>query len=102
MQVPYPVLVLFVFARTRLTFSGYILTLGFRDSCDRDKLESSQEDPTLSLPVDSSSPREDPSLFIAIVICRDSSIRQEAIENLKMAEGRIEVVWDASQIATLG
>lgn len=43
-----------------------------------------------------------PSLFIAIVICRNRSIREEAIAVLKMAEGRIEVLWDASQIAALG
>jgi hypothetical protein len=43
-----------------------------------------------------------PSLFIAIMICRNKSIREEAIQILRMAEGRIEVVWDASVIAGLG
>jgi len=43
-----------------------------------------------------------PALFIAIMICRHRQIREEAIEVLRMAEGRIEVVWDASKVAELG
>jgi hypothetical protein len=43
-----------------------------------------------------------PSLFIAIMICRNRKIREEAINILKMAEGRIEVVWDASKVVELG
>jgi Fungal specific transcription factor domain len=43
-----------------------------------------------------------PSLFIAIMICRNREIRKEAIEILRMAEGRVEVVWDASKVAELG
>lgn len=43
-----------------------------------------------------------PSLFIVIMICRNREIREEAISVLRMAEGRIETVWDASKIAELG
>ncbi|KAE9368242.1 hypothetical protein N431DRAFT_414528 [Stipitochalara longipes BDJ] len=43
-----------------------------------------------------------PALFIAIMICRDREIREEAIEILRMAKGRVEVVWDASKVAELG
>jgi len=43
-----------------------------------------------------------PSLFIVVMICWNREIREEAISVLKMAEGRIEVVWDASKIAELG
>jgi hypothetical protein len=43
-----------------------------------------------------------PALFIAIMICRNREIREEAIEVLRMAKGRVEVVWDASKVAELG
>lgn len=43
-----------------------------------------------------------PSLFIAIMLCRKREIRKQGIEILRMAEGRVEVVWDASQIAEVG
>jgi hypothetical protein len=43
-----------------------------------------------------------PSLFITVMICRNRKIREEAVSILKMAKGRIEVVWDASKIAELG
>lgn len=43
-----------------------------------------------------------PSLFIAIMICRNWEIRKAAIKVLRMAEGRVEVVWDALKVADLG
>jgi Fungal specific transcription factor domain len=43
-----------------------------------------------------------PALFIAIMICRNREIREEAVRILRLAEGRIEVVWDASKVADLG
>lgn len=43
-----------------------------------------------------------PALFIAVMICRNRQIREDAISVLRMAEGRIEVVWDASKVAEIG
>jgi hypothetical protein len=43
-----------------------------------------------------------PALFIAVMICRNREIREEAIRILRLAEGRIEVVWDAVKVAELG
>jgi hypothetical protein len=36
------------------------------------------------------------------MICRHRRIREEAIRILRLAEGRIEVVWDAAKVAELG
>ncbi|KAH8790531.1 hypothetical protein F5882DRAFT_460800 [Hyaloscypha sp. PMI_1271] len=43
-----------------------------------------------------------PALFIAVMIFRNRGIREEAIRILRLAEGRIEVVWDTAKVAELG
>ena len=43
-----------------------------------------------------------PSLFITIMICRNRSIREEAIRILRMAEGRMEITWNAATVADMG
>lgn len=43
-----------------------------------------------------------PSLFIAIMICRNREIREEAIEILRLAGDRVETTWVAKDIMALG
>lgn len=42
-----------------------------------------------------------PPLFIVIMLCRNRSVRVEAIRVLRMAEGRMEVTWDATAVANM-
>lgn len=43
-----------------------------------------------------------PALFVVIMVCRTRSIREEALDILKLAEGRVEVTWDAAVLAKVG
>jgi len=43
-----------------------------------------------------------PPLFVVTMICRERSIREDAIQVLRMMEGRIEICWKAADIADLG
>ena len=42
-----------------------------------------------------------PALFITFMICRKRSIREEAIGILKLAAGRLEMMWDAITITAI-
>jgi hypothetical protein len=43
-----------------------------------------------------------PSLFATIMLCQDRGMREEAIEILRLAGERMEVVWSAKAIADFG
>lgn len=43
-----------------------------------------------------------PSLFVIIMICRERSVRQAAIEVLESCGDRMEVTWNAAEIARIG
>lgn len=42
-----------------------------------------------------------PSLFLTVMLCPEQSIRKEIVDVLKLAEGRLEVTWDAVEIARM-
>lgn len=43
-----------------------------------------------------------PSLFVAFLICRNKSIREEAVRVLELAGDRMEVTWNAAAVAQMG
>jgi hypothetical protein len=43
-----------------------------------------------------------PSLFVVITLCRDRSVREDAIKVLESCGERMEVTWNAAAIAQIG
>ncbi|KAL5315158.1 hypothetical protein ACEPPN_017809 [Leptodophora sp. 'Broadleaf-Isolate-01'] len=42
-----------------------------------------------------------PALFITVMLCPKRSVRMDIIQVLKLAEGRVEVTWDAIEVARM-
>lgn len=42
-----------------------------------------------------------PALFITVMLCPERNIREEIVQVLKLAEGRIEVTWNAVEVVRI-